>query len=384
MDEKKVENVINKSNLVTNIIYFGVMVLFIVLRILTSVFAENIGAVDSYLISIFTQVGLLFLIPFLIFKFSMRAKTHDVFENFRFNKISLKAVLVAVGLGAIVFFLNVYVSNFFNSIIQLFGYKPAVSSSSLPAEWWVLVLNLLCTAILPAICEEFLHRGMLMSGNSCFGVKKSILISGVLFGLLHLNIEQFFYATIIGLFLGYLCWSTNSIYPSMIIHFMNNALSVFLSFARAKGWAVGNLFGYISEFLTRNAVLGFVMFVLLLILLVMLAIEATKFLIKDSFVTEFIAQKKKYASFFLRKSYFDEIENIKQSSTQSKGSEKRVVYVNLNEFLGYIGNNTSAFLAELEQIQKKIKVPLLSKIFLWGAIALGVIVTVMTFIWGLL
>ena len=384
---------IDKVNFYTNLIYFIVVVGFVVIRILCSVFASQIGVYGSYIISIVTQVGLLFLLPFLLFKWLNKAKTKETFKFFSYKKISFKSVLVAVALGVIVFFLNVYVSSFFNSLIQLFGYKPSTSTTSLPATWWVFLLNLLCTAILPAICEETLHRGMLLKGNSNLGMKKSILIAGLLFGLLHLNIEQFFYATIIGLFLGYICWCTSSIYPCIIVHFMNNAISVFLSFARAKGWAIGTLFSYISEFLTANSVLGLVMFILFLCLLVMLAIEATKFLIKDSFNYNFVAKQKQLTSMFIRQAYFNDVENIKnQQPTNVKDVDyagRHVVYIDLKDFMDFVDKNMKNIFDEVEKIEtekqeSQDQTAVKSKIFLYGAIALSAIVTIMTFIWGLL
>lgn len=381
----------DKLNFYTNLIYFIVVVSFIVVRILCSVFASYISGYATYIISVFTQIGLLFLLPFLLFKILNKTTAKQTFKFFSYKKISAKSVLVAVGLGVVVFFLNVYVSSFFNSIIQLFGYKPSVSSSSMPATWWVLLLNLLCTAILPAICEETLHRGMLLKGNSNLGMKKSILLSGLLFGLLHLNIEQFFYATIIGLFLGFICWTTSSIYPCIIVHFMNNAISVFLSFAKAKGWAIGNMFSYISEFLSNNYVLGFVMFILFLCLLVMLAIEATKFLIKDSFNYNFVAKQKQLTSMFIRQSYFNDVENIKNEKepkqTPETVTDKHVIYIDIKDFLGFIDKNMANIMKEVDRIETEnysAKTEIKNKIFMYGSIVLSAIVTIMTFIWGLL
>lgn len=230
MEEEK------KINFYTNIIYFFVLVGLIVVRVCANYgLFSFLGTYGSYILSIFTQIGLIALVPVVVFKFLTKSKFKDCIKFCNYKKISFKAVVVSVFLGLVVFFLNVYVSNFFNSLIALFGYKHNASGSSIPPTWWGLLLSLICTAVLPAICEETLHRGLLLNGNSMLGIKKSVLISGFLFGLLHLNIEQFFYATLIGMFLAYLCWGCSSIYPCIIVHFMNNAMSVFLSFARAKG-----------------------------------------------------------------------------------------------------------------------------------------------------
>ena len=64
-------------------------------------------------------------------------------------------------------------------------------------------VELLLVAILPAFCEEFIHRGVLLQGIKHAGFKKAIVISSLMFGLIHFNIQQFFYAFIIGLILGF-------------------------------------------------------------------------------------------------------------------------------------------------------------------------------------
>ena len=373
-----------KINFYTNLIYFVVVAGFVVIRICSNFgLFSFLGDYGGYVLSIITQLGLLLFLPLLLFKIFSKSSVKETFKFCSFKKISYKSVLVAIVLGVIVFFLNVYVSSFFNSIIQFFGYKPSTSSSALPSTWWVLLLNLLCTAVLPAICEETLHRGLLLKGNSNLGMKKSILISGFLFGLLHLNIEQFFYASIIGLFLGYLCWCTSSIYPCIIIHFMNNGISVFLSFARDKGWAIGNIFVAISEFLTKNPVLGFVMFMLVLCLLFIFALELTKFLIKDAFTYSFAEKHKELASKFIRQSYFNDIENIKnnQYSSNQTPDGKEIIYVNADDLAEFVGKNlesVSLFQKTDKSLENK------SKIFLWASFALSAIITIMTFIWGLL
>ncbi len=388
----------------TNLIYFIVLVVFIVIRICSSYnLFSFMGTYASYIMSFITQVGIIFLLPLVLFKTLNKCSFKQTFNFFSYKKVSFKSILVAILLGFVVFFLNVYVSNFFNSLIQLFGYNPSTSSSSsaLPATWWTLILNLISTAVLPAICEETLHRGMLLKGNSQMGMKKSIIISGLLFGLLHLNIEQFFYASIIGLFLGYICWCCNSIYPCIIVHFMNNALSVFLSFASVKGWAIGSIFSRVSQFVLQSPVIGFILLFLVLILLFMLAIEFTKFLIKDSFEYNFGRRHKQLANMAIRESFFKQIEDIKNNTATENSlysTNKKVVYIDFKDFLEFVNKKMSDSLKEEKNLfnqgsaiakenKKKGKnishIDLKIKILLWGSFVLSAIVTALTFVWGL-
>ncbi len=349
--------------------------------------------------SFVTQIGILFLLPTLLFKTLNGWKMKETFDFFSYKKTSWKVILLAIGLGAVVFFLNVYVSTFFNSIIQFLGYKPASSAGGgLPATPWALILDLIATAVLPAICEETLHRGMLLKGNSSYGMRNSILISGVLFGLLHLNVEQFFYATLIGWFLGYLCWGSNSIYPCMIVHFMNNGLSVLLSFAKQKGWAIGNLFTNIVVFMTQNQFWGILLFVLVLVLLVLLAYEGTKLIFKCSFDYHFGNRQRQLANMAIRESFFKQVEGVRNNTESQENLFKtgdKVVYVDLKEFVNYIEKSIGDSLKKNEKsgenpekMQKNAKkienIELKTKILVFGSIFLGAIVTAMTYLWGVL
>ena len=83
------------------------------------------------------------------------------------------------------------------------------------------------TAIASApIFEELLCRGLLFEVlNKRWGVKVSILISAVFFGLLHLDPANAIVAIVAGLILGTLYVRTSSLYATIIIHAINNAIA---------------------------------------------------------------------------------------------------------------------------------------------------------------
>lgn len=376
-----------RINYYTNLIYFIIITLIVTIRICADLeLFTFLGDGVNYIMGFVTQIGLFFLLPLFLFKYFNKVTFRETFSFLGFKKISFKMILVSVGLGVVVFFLNVYVSSFFNMIIQSLGYTP---NSSLGGEMGVgagaLFLNLFVTAILPAVCEEFLHRGMLLKGNSPRGMLKSILISGFLFGLLHLNIEQFFYATLIGLFLGYLCWGCNSIYPCMIVHFMNNAISVFISFGRANGWGIGIAVSKITEFLSLNTFLGIAIMVCVLVLLLMLAKELTFILIKDSFNFSFSKRQKELANMAIRENYFKQIEDIKNNQTPMSiySTNKNTIYIDFKDFMNYVTKNLENLEKSKDKKNKITNIEIKTKILLYGSIFLSAAVTIFTFIWGL-
>ncbi len=92
-----------------------------------------------------------------------------------------------------------------------------------------LIISLFIAAVMPAVCEEALHRGFIY--YTFQNVDKWIKIAalGFIFGLFHLDIYRFLPTAIMGLSLTYIIVETkNMIYP-MLFHFINNALSVFMT-----------------------------------------------------------------------------------------------------------------------------------------------------------
>lgn len=83
-------------------------------------------------------------------------------------------------------------------------------------------------ALTPAICEEITMRGILLSGYDEIDIKKTMLLNGLFFGMLHLNLQQFLYAFALGALFAYMVRLTNSIIPSMVAHFTINGSQVLL------------------------------------------------------------------------------------------------------------------------------------------------------------
>lgn len=93
---------------------------------------------------------------------------------------------------------------------------------------------LITLALAPAVCEELVFRGYLLTG---FKTKKSsvpaIIITAVLFAGIHLDIYKFFPLLIMGAAYAYIAAATSSVIIPVIFHFINNSLSV-ISFYTMK------------------------------------------------------------------------------------------------------------------------------------------------------
>ncbi|MDD5087687.1 MAG: ABC transporter permease subunit [bacterium] len=85
--------------------------------------------------------------------------------------------------------------------------------------------GLLLLAVLPAVCEEMLARGLLLrSFLPRFGVSGAVIFSAIAFGLLHLDLYRLLPTTLLGAVLGWIAVWSGSILPAMFAHALNNAL----------------------------------------------------------------------------------------------------------------------------------------------------------------
>ncbi len=93
---------------------------------------------------------------------------------------------------------------------------------------------LLCLAVIPAICEEMVFRGILQYALGRYGSPRvTILLTGVVFGLFHLDPVRIPIAAMTGIALSYALYRSRSIFVTMLMHFVNNAASAVLSYAAA-------------------------------------------------------------------------------------------------------------------------------------------------------
>ena len=90
-----------------------------------------------------------------------------------------------------------------------------------------LLILIPVAAILPAICEEAIMRGAILSNFR--SLKRDwliVLIVGVTFGIFHLSPLRFLNTAILGMLLSYLMVKRNNILLPMLLHFLNNLIAV--------------------------------------------------------------------------------------------------------------------------------------------------------------
>lgn len=93
-------------------------------------------------------------------------------------------------------------------------------------SFWV---GLFYIAVLPAVVEELIFRGIFYDAYRRVNPIRGMLLSGLLFGLTHLNLNQIAYAVPLGILLAATLELTGSFLAPMVVHFTINGFNVGLS-----------------------------------------------------------------------------------------------------------------------------------------------------------
>lgn len=203
-----------------NIYFLIILLLEIFFPMVLSVAYYILGVQDVRII-LFINHLMLFLVPAIIYLIVTKS---SVKNTLKLNKIYLKdsmlIILLAFVCQPIMSFFSILTSFFFNNEIGVF-------ISEITSTPYLILLSLV--AVLPAITEEITIRGIVLSGYDNKNKYIAALVTGLFFGILHLDPQQFLYATVLGFILALLVRITNSIFSAALLHFLINGMSVTMS-----------------------------------------------------------------------------------------------------------------------------------------------------------
>jgi len=95
-----------------------------------------------------------------------------------------------------------------------------------------VILSIVVFAVVPAIVEEFVFRGVILGAYSKVDVKMGILLSSLFFALLHFSFGSVLYGFFFGLLFAVVRLSTDNLAYTMVMHCLFNAINVLLSYMR--------------------------------------------------------------------------------------------------------------------------------------------------------
>lgn len=133
--------------------------------------------------------------------------------------------------GAMLFISGMLLIKFFyfvggGTVTSLVNFYGETSGTAEGANHIEVILSLI---VIPAFCEEFFFRGIVMSEYRKFGTVNAILASTLCFAMLHFSLENFIIYIFTGLLLGTVTAVSRSIVPSIALHLLSNTLSIYAS-----------------------------------------------------------------------------------------------------------------------------------------------------------
>lgn len=179
-----------------------------------------------------------FLIPSFLLTIFLRSG--KVFErcgySLRIERRALWLIPATITVALVVSYINSMVMSYFG-VDE--AYNLLLGGDAEKYAGYQIVLLYISGALVPAFCEELFFRGRILANLMPYGKTGAVIISAILFALMHQNPYQLLYTAAAGIMLGMVYIKTGSIWLCTVIHFVNNAYSVTIDvlYANVGGFA---------------------------------------------------------------------------------------------------------------------------------------------------
>lgn len=272
-------------------IYFGVILMTLLLRVSSSLGVyDSLGVNGDLFFTCVVQILIFGVMPLLLYYLCFARRQQKPFlafkQDFGIRKTSgrnwLRIAVIAVCMTASASM----ISFLWSYILTSMGYT-SVSSPTDYSSIGVLISQIVLVAVLPAIFEEIAHRGLIYAGYRDAGWKY-VVLSALLFSLMHQNIRQTGYTFFDGIIIALVMYYTGSLWGGIAIHFFNNLISVLMGYVAQNG-GVLSFINVINNWLF-GSLLGLLVFILLattcIAVMVLLFVRMRKDAVKDGIVSE--------------------------------------------------------------------------------------------------
>lgn len=209
------------------IIYLLLEVLL--LSIITVLFKDNILLIN-FLLAIFTAI---IFIPLLIKNYKK--------QNIKNYKLNIKKIILLILMG-------ILLSVFYNTF--MFYLNKYLFHTNLFDKNNKILITLLSTGIIGPIIEELMFRGIVYNeAKNKYNNKKAIIITTIIFAILHVNFMQIIYAFIMGLIFIKVYEESKNIKAPIILHMASNITTTLYLILLTKDNLIINLIFLIISFI---------------------------------------------------------------------------------------------------------------------------------------
>lgn len=212
--------------------YFALGIIVLVLNLFIGLFISmiNPNLLSNQTMMTFFSAIWTYLLPLPIFIYIMRKTEAKTLEK---HKMTVKTFVICISITMFLMWIGnimgVIITSGIGSLIQHEVANPihdVINNSG-------LVANLIIITTIAPIFEELIFRKLLIDRTIKYGGTISVLLSGLLFAFFHGNLNQFFYAFLLGGFFAIIYIKTGQIKYTiglhMIINFIGSVVSLFVS-----------------------------------------------------------------------------------------------------------------------------------------------------------
>ena len=177
-------------------------------------------------------------------------------DTYRVHKTRISVVLLA----AVMMLFLLPLLTLVNLVSQQFTNYVAGADITSKISKYPFVIALLSVGIIPAIGEELVYRGLMFGHYRKRSILMGALLTGLIFGLMHGNLNQMTYALVMGFIFAMVDEAAGSTIPSMVMHAMVNCGSVIIIYI--VKWFPGKLSDMADETveLTGSMLIGYIVF----------------------------------------------------------------------------------------------------------------------------
>lgn len=282
--------------LIYNIIMIVIVFVDMFVRLLTEAIKDNIEdmsdkAFDAFLNEVMNEavlsgtssiiavtVGVMFLILF--FKKNINLKQMWT-VNKNMKKADFFKLLSVFMAGQFVFSI---IAIGMERGLNFIGYT-SMEEMAVVTEVSATISMFLYAGIVGPIAEEIVYRGFVMNMLKPYGKHFAIVGSAIIFGIMHANVHQIFFATLVGLVLGYIAMEY-SLKWAVALHIFNNCI-------------FGDVFGFLIKGFSENVqtILNWGIQIIFFIIAVIVMVKQKKE-VKEYFINN-KEDKRKYRQLFL-------------------------------------------------------------------------------------
>lgn len=191
--------------------------------------ADMISALAYFVYAVVAE-GVFVIAPLYFAKRTSSGDMRSALQNLGFRRFNVRRVLPWI----ILLFLSFFLVNYLYALLITTLHLPLQTNDQVvlqrgrvaPISTYV---TLAAAVVIAPVCEEVFFRSFIFMGFlHTMPVWVAIMSSAFLFALVHQDLASFAVLFSIGLALAFLRWYSNSIWPGLILHALNNATSAIL------------------------------------------------------------------------------------------------------------------------------------------------------------